>query len=189
MLSTLPNDAGAAMEALAAGLGTGGAFISFGNTQLARNFSLQLVELGRGAVGIGRAVAWNEGQYLRAGFWGGPTERLVYRVMRDGEHRAWVAGAELAWPLDEPGVYRVEVYRYALRVGPVTWNLRPWIFTNPNWVVRVDEVSVTERDDGRFAVNIDFTARKVRVTSVVGLTAPVHKRAFAPVITTPLAGV
>lgn len=135
----LPRDAAAALELLGAGLSAGGAFISFGNTQLARNFSLQLVLPGRGAVGIGRAAAWEEGQFLRAGFWGGPTERLIYRVVRDGEHRAWVSGAELAWPLDEPGVYRVEVYRYTLRLGPLTWNLRPWIFANPNWVVRRDE--------------------------------------------------
>jgi hypothetical protein len=135
----LPRDAGAAMDALAAGLSAGGAFISFGNTQLARNFSLQLVVPGRGALGIGRAAAWEEGQFLRAGFWGGPRDRLIYRVVRDGEHGGWVSGAELAWPLEEPGVYRVEVYRYTLRVGPLTWNLRPWIFANPNWVVRRDE--------------------------------------------------
>lgn len=139
LASTLPRDAVAAMDALAAGLRAGSAFISFGDTQLARNFSLQLVVRGRGAVGMGQAVAWEQGQYLRAGFWGGPTERLIYRVVRDGEHRAWVSGTELAWPVDEPGVYRVEVYRYGLRVGPLTWNLRPWIFSNPNWVVRRDE--------------------------------------------------
>ncbi|UCC83295.1 MAG: PHP domain-containing protein [Gemmatimonadota bacterium] len=139
LASPLPRDAGVAMNALAAGLEAGGAFISFGNTQLARNFSLQLVAPGRGAVGMGRAVAWERRQYLRAGFWGGPRDRLIYRVVRDGEHRAWVSGAELAWPLDEPGVYRVEVYRYTVRVGPLTWNLRPWIFANPNWVVRRDE--------------------------------------------------
>jgi hypothetical protein len=132
----LPSDAEAAMNALAAGIGAAGAFISFGNTQLARNFSLQVVTPGHGAVGIGRAVAWERGQYLRAGFWGGPRDRLLFRVLRDGEHRAWVSGAELAWPLEGPGVYRVEVYRYTLRVGPLTWNLRPWVFANPNWLVR-----------------------------------------------------
>jgi hypothetical protein len=135
LTSPLPHDAGEAMGALAAGLAAGGAFVSFGNTQLARNFSLQLVVPGGGRVGIGRPVEWGPGQYLRAGFWGGPRERLIYRVVRDGEHRAWISGSELAWPLDEPGIYRVEVYRYTLRVGPITWNLRPWIFANPNWVV------------------------------------------------------
>ncbi len=139
LASALPRDGGEAMDALAAGLASGGVFISFGNTQLARNFSLQLVAPGRGAVGMGQAVAWEQDQYLRAGFWGGPRERLIYRVVRDGQHHAWVSGAELAWPLDEPGVYRIEVYRYTVRVGPLTWNLRPWIFANPNWVVRRDE--------------------------------------------------
>jgi hypothetical protein len=38
LASTLPRDAAAATDALAVGLGAGGAFISFGNTQLARNF-------------------------------------------------------------------------------------------------------------------------------------------------------
>jgi hypothetical protein len=34
------------------------------------------------------------------------------------------------------------------------------------WDNRVEEVTVTERSDGRFAVNIDFTARKVRADSL-----------------------
>jgi hypothetical protein len=135
----LPSDAMQAMNALGQGIAAGGAFISFGDTRLARNFVLQVTTPGRAATGIGRPVALETGQYLRAGFWGGPRERLLYRVVRDGEQRAWVAGAELAWPLTEPGIYRVEVYRYGLRVGPLIWNLRPWIFANPNWVVRADE--------------------------------------------------
>ncbi len=137
----LPSDAGAAMEVLAEGLRSGGAFISFGDTQLARNFVLQLVAPGRAATGIGRPSALERELYLRAGFWGGPSERLLYRVMLDGEHSAWVSGAELAWPISEPGIYRVEVYRYTLRVGHLTWNLRPWIFANPNWVVQRAERS------------------------------------------------
>ncbi|MGD2153062.1 MAG: hypothetical protein PVG79_07310 [Gemmatimonadales bacterium] len=148
LASPLPADAGSATESLAAALDAGSAFISFGDTRLARNFSLQLVVSDGGGVGIGRAVAWEQGQYLRAGFWGGPRDGLLYRVVRDGEHRAWVSGAELVWPLDEPGVYRVEVYRYTVRIGPLTWNLRPWIFAIPNWVVRTDDSTSSVAGEG-----------------------------------------
>jgi hypothetical protein len=139
LMGPLPGDSRPAMAALAEGLRAGRAFISFGNTELARNFVLQVVASGHAPVGIGRPVPLVPELYLRAGFWGGPSTRLVYRVVRDGEHRAWVPGAELAWPLTEPGIYRVEVYRYTLRVGPLVWNMRPWIFANPTWVVQQAE--------------------------------------------------
>ncbi|UCC71099.1 MAG: PHP domain-containing protein [Gemmatimonadota bacterium] len=135
----LPSDAVEAMQVLAEGLRAGGVFISFGDTRLARNFVLQVATPDRAPTGVGRPVGLAPRQYLRAGFWGGPSKRLLYRVVLNGEHRAWVAGAELAWPLSEPGIYRVEVYRYGLQVGPLVWNLRPWIFANPSWVVPGDE--------------------------------------------------
>ena len=81
-------------QAIAEGLRAGRVFISFGNTELARNFVLQVVASGHAPMGIGRPVPLVPELYLRAGFWGGPRTRLVYRVVRDGEHRVWVPGAE-----------------------------------------------------------------------------------------------
>jgi hypothetical protein len=44
---------------------------------------------------------------------------------------AWLAGASLEWSVPDPGVYRVEVYRYTARIGDTFFRLRPWIFSNP----------------------------------------------------------
>jgi hypothetical protein len=131
----LPEDPEAALAALAAALSTGAVFISFGETELARNFVLFIARPGDLPTGIGRPVALVPDLVLRAGFWGGPRDRLLYRVVRDGTSLAWVRGPELAWPIREPGLYRVEAYRYTLRVGSLVWDLRPWIFGNPNRVV------------------------------------------------------
>ncbi len=62
---------------------------------------------------------------------GGPGTRLLYRVVRNGVDVAWLAGASLEWPVPDPGVYRVEVYRYTARIGDTFFRLRPWIFSNP----------------------------------------------------------
>ena len=51
--------------------------------------------------------------------------------MRDGQPVAWIKGPELTWGVAAPGAYRVEAYRYTLRIGSLVWNLRPWIFANP----------------------------------------------------------
>jgi hypothetical protein len=131
----LPPDAAEAAAAITTGIRAGSVFISFGHTGLARNFVLFLAAPGGRTLGPGWPLNWQSGLVLRAGFWGGPTKRLLYRVMRDGATAAWVSGAELAWPVPEPGSYRVEVYRYTLRLGPLVWNLRPWIFANPNRVL------------------------------------------------------
>jgi hypothetical protein len=124
-------DAGEAARALAAALTAGRAFISFGDARGARNFVLSVGARGDSLPSRGPRLGSRPGRLLRAGFVGGPRRRLVYRVFRDGTFLAWVRSAELAWPPSGPGAYRVEVYRYTLRLGPLYWNLRPWIFTNP----------------------------------------------------------
>ncbi len=127
----LPADAAAASAVLANGIRSGSVFISLGHTGLARNFVLQLAAPGGSRFGIGRYVTWEPGLYLRAGFWGGPSKGVLYRVVRDGEPMGWIRGPELTWGVSAPGAYRVEAYRYTLRIGPLVWNLRPWIFANP----------------------------------------------------------
>ena len=127
----LPADAATASEVIANGLRTGSVFISLGDTRLARNFVLQLEVPGGSPVGIGRYVEWEPALYLRGGFWPGPDKGILYRVVRDGEAVAWVNGPQLTWAVATPGAYRVEAYRYTLKIGPLVWNLRPWIFANP----------------------------------------------------------
>ncbi len=126
-----PTDAGAASVVLANGIRAGSVFISLGDTRLARNFVLQLGAPGGSRFGIGRYVEWEPALYLRAGFWPGPDKGILYRVVRDGETAAWVNGPQLTWAVATPGAYRVEAYRYTLKIGPLVWNLRPWIFANP----------------------------------------------------------
>jgi len=127
----LPADPDAASAVLANGIRAGSVFISMGDTRLARNFVLQLAVPGGSRFGIGSYVNWEPGLYLRGGFWGGPNKGVLYRVVRDGEPAAWIKGPQLTWVVAAPGAYRVEAYRYTLRIGPLVWNLRPWIFANP----------------------------------------------------------
>ena len=77
--------------------------------------------------GVARMAA---GLRLEAGFATDPG-RVAYRVVRDGRGVGWWWGGGLVWPVDVPGAYRVEAYRYSARLGRLVWNLRPWIFTNP----------------------------------------------------------
>jgi hypothetical protein len=120
---------------LARALEHGRAYISFGDAEAARRFRLRLGGAGHGWVGLGAPAEWRPGLMLEAGFDGGGERRLIYRVLRDGEALAWLEGPDLSWRLSGVGAYRVEVYRYTLRIGPFVWNLRPWIFANPNRVV------------------------------------------------------
>lgn len=130
-------EAGAAEStaSLARAIERGRVYISFGDSEAARRFRLRLGGAGYGWVGLGASAEWGPGLTLEAGFEGGGERRLIYRVVRDGEALAWVEGPELRWPLPGVGAYRVEVYRYTLRIGPFVWNMRPWIFANPNRVI------------------------------------------------------
>lgn len=66
-----------------------------------------------------------------AGAIGGPARKLLYRILRDGREVVWMSGGEMEWRPTTPGIYRVEVYRYAARIGNIFFRLRPWIFSNP----------------------------------------------------------
>ncbi len=78
----------------------------------------------------GGTTTMAEGLLLEAGFATDPG-RLAYRVLRDGRELGWRRGPGLAWLVDAPGAYRIEVYRYSARLGRLVWNRRPWIFVNP----------------------------------------------------------
>lgn len=88
------------------------------------------------AVGPGGRLTFRPGLRLRAGFAdGAPGRALVWRVVRDGSDILVGRGSDLDVPIDEPGVYRVEVERYRFRLGNLMWGRRPWLLANP---VRVD---------------------------------------------------
>ncbi|MEE8521962.1 MAG: hypothetical protein V3S83_11425 [Gemmatimonadota bacterium] len=136
----LPSDAESAREAVVETLAAGRVYISFFGPEGARGFtfaaaSADAVARAAGVAGafvsIGGEVAFSPGLVLVAGFAEREPGRLLYRIVRDGATLQWVRGDRLSVPLLGPGVYRLEVYRYSLRVGPLLWNRRPWIFTNP----------------------------------------------------------
>jgi hypothetical protein len=63
-------------------------------------------------------------------------ERILLRLLKDGAVlTARSEGNELRFRAGVPGVYRVEAYRYARRLGPFFLGARPWIFSNPIYVV------------------------------------------------------
>ena len=110
----------------------GNVFISLGRHPAAAAFRMGAVANGGEILAsMGGEVPYRRGLALRAGFLEEPGRRILYRVMRNGESLGWRQGPELVWPLEEPGVYRVEVYAYWARMGTVVFHLRPWIFGNP----------------------------------------------------------
>lgn len=127
----LPPQPEEATAALAAALRRGRVYVSFGDTRRARGFSLWLeAPESAGGERLGRLV-WESGLLLKATLGDAAPTRTAFRVIADGSEAAWLRGPELAWPLPSSGSYRVEVYRYTLRVGSLYWNLRPWLFSNP----------------------------------------------------------
>ena len=149
----------AATRSLGAAIRRGDVFVSFGDTEEARGFRVGLTAPGgwadpapgsatpaEGAIPAagesaipaslpahippGGATRMAAGLRLEAGFATDPG-RVAYRVVRAGREVGWWRGPGLSWPVDGPGAYRVELYRYSARAGRLVWNLRPWIFVNP----------------------------------------------------------
>ncbi len=63
--------------------------------------------------------------------------RQLIRLLRNGRVVAATAAdrqERFTFTATEPGAYRIEVYRYARRVGPFIFGARPWIFSNPIYV-------------------------------------------------------
>jgi hypothetical protein len=63
-----------------------------------------------------------------------PGKRTLIRLFEDGKVLAGSTSGRLRFTANVPGAYRVEVYQYALRVGPLFFGARPWIFSNPIYV-------------------------------------------------------
>ncbi len=138
----LPAQAEEAAAALAAALRLGRVHISFGDAGTARSFRLRLEAPEPGTREQPGRRIWSPGLRLSAGFGDASPSRTVYRVVRDGTPAAWLRGPAIAWPVPAAGSYRVEVYRYTARVGPLHWNFRPWVFSNPLRVTAATDVAL-----------------------------------------------
>jgi hypothetical protein len=127
----LPADPLVAQERMMGGVRRGELFISLGHHGEAKGFRLNVVGEGTPPIPMGADAAALPGQFLRGGFEEDPGSKVAYRVLKGGREIEWVLGPDLEWPVRDPGVYRVEVYRYSLRFGKTFFRLRPWIFANP----------------------------------------------------------
>ena len=63
-----------------------------------------------------------------------PRTRSLVRLYKDGRLVAAARGGRLEYPVQSPGVYRVEVFLYRTRLGSLCLGAKPWIFSNPIYV-------------------------------------------------------
>ena len=126
----LPRDPDAALDSVSGVIRRGHAFVSLGDARRAQGFRLAATAPGVQPVPMGGRVRLRPGAVLRTSDMGA-SGRLVFRVIRNGQPIGAFRGRSLAIPLRDPGVYRVEVFRYTARLGSLFFDLRPWIFSNP----------------------------------------------------------
>lgn len=77
----------------------------------------------------------NESGHLTARAGNAIGGRVLLRLLRDGRPVAAGTRGRLEFTAPEPGAYRIEAYRYTVRLGPFYLNARPWVFTNPVYIV------------------------------------------------------
>ena len=63
-----------------------------------------------------------------------PERRTLIRLFESGKVITGSLTGQLDYVAQTPGAYRIEVYRYAARIGPFFFGARPWIFSNPIYV-------------------------------------------------------
>ncbi len=110
--------------AIYAALAAGHAFVANDLLGSARGFRFR-AQGGAGQALMGDAIALGSGLTLQIRL----PERAEVRLLRDGMTvQTWPQADVLAYPIRQPGVYRVEAYRRA-------WGRRRgWIFSNPIYV-------------------------------------------------------
>jgi len=127
----LPLEPALAQELLADGIRDGEIFISLGDQVEAERFRLAAVLEDGQELPMGTHAPFPGRTTLRAGFEEDPGRNVAYRILRDGQEVEWILGPSLEWEIQRPGVYRVEVYSFGLRLGELFFRLKPWIFANP----------------------------------------------------------
>ena len=153
----LPDDAVAAQQVLAEALRHGRLYVSLGWPEQAHGFRVRV--MGPAPIGApvpGAEVTTDSSEVPAAplpavldagdvGSWTGadrivvdlpaaPVQPLLVRLLRDGDEVDWVqadAGDRVEWPIEAPGVFRVEVFRAGLDLGVLRLGLTPWLFSNP----------------------------------------------------------
>ncbi len=60
-----------------------------------------------------------------------PYRKSILKLFRNGKLIAKVRGQALTHAAPDPGVYRVEIFNYRLRIGSLCLGTHPWIFSNP----------------------------------------------------------
>lgn len=113
----LPEDPREARRALLAGLRAGDVFVSLGDAARAEGFRFRAVD---DRTLVVRLPPTAPGRYF-------------VRLVHDGRELGWVpaeGGAVLSLAVPDPGVYRVEVARAGIPLGPWRHGLRPWILSN-----------------------------------------------------------
>jgi hypothetical protein len=111
----------------------GRSFVSLGGARRAEGFDVAAAAPDGVRVEMGGVGPWSLGTTLRIDL---PADAgpLLVRILREGVEEAWLsapAASAVAWPAPGPGIYRVEVHRAGLRLGPFRWNRRAWLLANP----------------------------------------------------------
>jgi hypothetical protein len=78
-----------------------------------------------------------------------PVAKTLYRLYRSGELVAQQSGRCARFAGSGPGFYRLEVYRWRGRVGPLHFGVTPWLFTNCI-TVRASDASSTSVSSSAF---------------------------------------
>lgn len=131
LLDSDTNDPYAGRDAITDALRHGAAFISLGEARAASGFRFTATSRDGTCAEMGDNAPLGNGTRLRAAVHGMTSHRIVFRVLHDGRTIAWRRGPSLDLPIDRPGAYRIEAYRYGLRLGRWYLGFRPWIFSNP----------------------------------------------------------
>jgi hypothetical protein len=64
-----------------------------------------------------------------------PHAKSIIRLFKNGAPVISVASNVLVYPVTSFGIYRVEVYRFKVRIGCICFGSQPWIFGNPVRIV------------------------------------------------------
>jgi hypothetical protein len=129
----LPRAPEAARAMVLEGLRSGRVFVSLGAADEARGFRVAGWSTGVLAP-AGDRVEWVPGSELLVRIPPGARRPVLVRIVADGAEEGWVTGRPgdlLAVPVHRPGVWRVEVVRAGVAGGPLRFDARPWILSNP----------------------------------------------------------
>lgn len=114
-------------------LRAGHCYIAVDGYERASRFTFEATNGGTTA-GMGDSLTYRPGSRLRIR--AGSSGRVLIRLVRDGVTAAETRADEMSYPVTAPGVYRAEVYQLRRRLPLWRETPRPWVFSNPIWVVQ-----------------------------------------------------